>query len=84
MKRKDKALDKMRILDKRSPWKYSVIIRNGEDWRLFSDFTLMCDLMGLDPVILSRHFESRGYYTGFEFTVFRVQEETSTRNRGLH
>ena len=75
-------VEKARSLDKRSPWKYIVIIRDGEDWRLFSDFDMMCKLMGLDDVIMTRHFEIRGYYTGFEFTVFRVQEESPTRNRG--
>jgi len=78
------TVENSRIIDRRTPWKYIVIIRNGEDWRLFSDFKLLCDLMGLDDVILTRHFENRGYYTGYEFTVFRVQEESATRNRGLH
>jgi hypothetical protein len=73
-----------KIFDKRSPYKYIVIIRNGVDWRLFKDLDLMCELMGLDPDIAKKHFEKKGFMVGYEFTVFRVQEETDTKHRGYY
>jgi len=74
----------VRKVDGRSKYKYVVIIKNGTDWRLFSDIDLMCELMGLDKVVLGKYFELRGYYTGYNFTVFRVVEETFTRHRGMY
>lgn len=73
-----------KIIDKRSPYKYMVIIKNGLDWRLFSDFPLMCEIMGLDQDIVRNYLTKRGFYTGYEFTVFRVQEESKTRHRGYY
>ena len=68
--------------DRRIPARYFVIIRNGEDWREFDDMKLMCELMGLDEGITNRHFEEKGYYVGYEFTVFRVYPESKTSHRG--
>jgi hypothetical protein len=73
-----------KIFDKRSPYKYVAIIKNGIDGRLFRDFDLMCELMGLDPDIARMQFEKRNFVIGYEFTVFRFQEETSTRHRGYY
>jgi hypothetical protein len=73
-----------KIFDKRSPYKYMAIVRNGLDWRLFKDMNILCELMGLDPDIAQKHFDKKGYVVGYEFTVFRVQEETATRHRGYH
>jgi hypothetical protein len=79
------AMLKERVIpDSRTPYKYMVVINNGIDWRLFKDFDTMCTLMGLDPKILTNHFKKRGSYTGFDFTLFRVQEENAIRNRGFH
>lgn len=73
-----------KVSDKRSPFKYMVIIKNGLDWRLFSDLPIMCEIMGLDDDIVRKYINKRGFYTGFEFTVFRVQEENKNRNRGYY
>ena len=70
------------LRDRRLPFRYFVVIRNGEDWRMFDDLDLMCELMGLDKGVVVRFFDERGYYTGFEFTVFRVQSESGTSHRG--
>jgi hypothetical protein len=75
---------KEHIADKRTPYKYMVIINNGLDCRLFKDLDVMCDCMGLDKKILTKHFEKRISYTAFDFTAFKAQEETSVRNRGYH
>ena len=72
------------VRDKRIPFHYFVVIRDGEDWRMFKDLKLMCELMGLDSDIANRFFNKQGYYTGFDFTVFRVQGESSTSHRGHH
>lgn len=66
------------------PYKYMVVIDNGKDWRLFSDYSTMCDLMGLDEVLLKKHLETRSFFTAYNFTVFRVQEENKARHRGYH
>jgi len=68
----------------RIPYKYMVIIENGRDWRLFSDYDTMCEFMGLDKYLLAKHLESRSFYTAYNFTVFRVQEENKLRHRGYH
>ena len=77
-----KALVINQTFNKRIPFRYMVIIRNGEDWREFDDLDLMCDLMGLDKTITKRHFDLKGYYTGYEFTVFRVRPENKSSHRG--
>lgn len=66
------------------PYKYMVIIENGEDWRLFNDYSTLCEFMGLDEVLLKKHFEKWSFYTAYNFTVFRVQEESKTKHRGYH
>jgi hypothetical protein len=75
---------KEKIMDSRTPYKYIVIIKNGLDWRLFGNFEIMCEFMGLDPKILQSHLKKRPVYTAYEFTVFKVQEESMIRNRGYH
>lgn len=64
----------------KTPYKYFAVIKNGLDWRLFNDINICCKLMGLDKKIVTRHFEKIGYYTGYDFTIFRVQEE----NKNIH
>ena len=69
-----------KITNLRTPYKYVAIIKNGVDWRLFSDIKICCELMGLDEKIIQKHFDKVGYYTGHDFTIFRVQEE----NKNIH
>jgi hypothetical protein len=70
------------IKDRRTTFRYFAVIRNGEDWRGFDDFSLMCELMGLDETITRQHFDQKGYFSGHEFTVFRFQPESKTSHRG--
>ena len=70
------------IRGSKSSYRYLVIIRDGEDWRGFDNLELMCELMGLDPKLTDKFLNEKGYYIGYEFTVFRYIPETRTRNRG--
>ena len=67
----------------RSSYRYFVVIRNGEDWRGFDSLDLVCDLMGLDPKLTERFLDEKGYYSGYEFTVFRYVPETRNKHRGI-
>jgi hypothetical protein len=70
-----------KIRDLRTPYKYFAVIKNGIDWRGFANIDICCELMRLDKKVLERHCEKFGYYTGYDFTVFRFQEENKTIHR---
>ena len=69
------------------PYKYIVIVKDGLQVFLFGGdgaYELMCDCMGLDKKIVKTFLDRRGYYTGYDFTVFRTIEQTRERNIGVY
>jgi len=64
--------------------KYIAIIKNGLDWRLFDSPDMCSKLMGLDKTALVNHCDHKGYFSGVDFTIFQVTEETEYHNRGYY
>ena len=69
---------------KRPRKKYVAIIKNGLDVRLFDSLDLCCKCMGLEKSALINHCDHKGCFSGIDFTIFQVPEESEYWNRGYY
>lgn len=62
--------------------KHYIVILGRREVRFFRDFNFMCETMQLDPIVIRRYLNERGWWCGMNMTVYAAPLETHAKNFG--